>query len=232
MSRLSNELREDLQKLESRLKVGKVVGVVLVLFVAGYLHFAYTQFQMVTDPDELAGFSAGFLATHLETVVDEVGTGARNEAPAVVGKLYEAAGDGLGAVRVGVQEKIASTHGALSLQVIDWSTDYFARVVKENQQLRGLKAGEPLTEDAFGGMRDGFARDLDEFFADSQVDDEVAQATEMIKGIADRLEKLAYNQGLTAQEKEERELLVAWFQMVAPDFAAPTEPLEAMEQSP
>ena len=79
-------------------------------------------------------------------------------------------------------------------------------MVKENQQLRGLKAGEPLTEDAFGGMRDGFARDLDEFFADSQVDDEVAQATEMIKESPIVSEKLAYNQGLTAQEEEEREL--------------------------
>jgi len=232
MSRLRDELNADLEKLQSRLKMGKIVGGLLVLFIAGYLHFAYTQFRLVTDADELAGFSAGFLASHLETVVDEVGTGAKNESPAVVNKLYEAAGDGLGAVRVGVQEKVSETHGALSLQVIDWSTDYFARSVKENQQLRALKAGEPLKEDAFAGMGDGFARDLDEFFADSQVDDEVGQATEMIKGIADRLEKLANNEGLNDQEKEERELLVAWFQMVAPDFTAPTEPLETMEQSP
>lgn len=231
MSRLRDELNDDLIKLQSRLKMGKIVGSVLVLFLVGYLHFVYNQFQLVTDPDELAGFSAGFLSSHLETVVDEVGAGAKNEAPAVVAKLYEAAGDGLGAVRVGVQEKAAETHNALSLQITDWSTDYFARVVKENQQLRAVKAGEPLSEDAFAGMGAGFERDLDEFFTDSQVDDEVAQATDLIKGIADRLEKLSFNKGLTAQEKEERELLVAWFQMVSPDFTAP-EPLEAMEQSP
>ena len=152
MSRLRNELNEDLAKLQSRLKMGKIVGGLVVLFVFGYLHFAYSQFQLVTDPDELAGFSAGFLASHLETVVDEVGAGAQNEAPAVVSKLYEAAGDGLGAVRVGVQEKVAETHNALSLQITDWSTDYFARVVKENQQLRGVKAGEPLSEEAFADL--------------------------------------------------------------------------------
>ncbi len=106
MSRLRDELNADLEKLQSRLKMGKIVGGLLVLFIAGYLHFAYTQFRLVTDADELAGFSAGFLASHLETVVDEVGNGAKNEAPAVVNKLYEAAGDGLGAVRVGVQEKV------------------------------------------------------------------------------------------------------------------------------
>lgn len=232
MSRLSDELKSDLAKEKSKLKTGTIVGALLLVFVLGYLHFAFTQFKLITNPDELAGFTAGFLSTHVETVVDEVGKGAKREAPAMVSQFYSAVGDGIGAMRHGLQTKIGETQNALGIQVTDWATDYFARVVKENQQLKGVKSGEALKEDAFAGMAQGFERDLNEFFADSEVDDEVGQATILIKSIADRLQKLANGKGLSSQEKEERDLLIAWFQMVAPEFEAPTEPLEEMEQTP
>ena len=49
----------------------------------------------------------------------------------------------------------------------------------------------------------------------------------MISGFADRLERYSSGIGLGSDEREERDLLYAWINLVAPDFEGLTEPIEA-----
>jgi len=130
-------------------------------------------------------------------------------------------------VRVSLMDHLRSADSALARQMEAWLGDYFDKLVKENPQMQLiLEKKHAISKEAFAGLGDEIRGDLETMFDASGVDNELGEASAMISGFADRLDRLNRGVALGSDEKEERALLHAWVNLVAPDYVPPSEPLE------
>jgi hypothetical protein len=136
--------------------------------------------------------------------------------------------EGVSVVRVGLMDHMRAGDSALARQMESWLGDYFDKLVKENPQLQLIaEKKHDIAKDAFLGLGDAIRSDLEMMFEAGGIDKEIGEASAMISGFADRLERYASGIGLGRDEREERDLLHAWINLVAPDFEAPTDTIDS-----
>jgi hypothetical protein len=224
---LSQALMDELAASEKNLKVLRVGGVILVLFLVTYLQFIYGNFKSMAEPKGLADIGALMLEEHASEVVQSLEKSLANEAPGHVRTFYQGMTDGISVARVSVMDHMRSADSALARQVESWLGDYFETLVKENPQMQlAATRKQAIAKDAFVGLSDQIRSDLEMMFEAGGVDRELEEASAMISGFADRLERYASGIGLGSDEREERALLHAWINLVAPDFVPTDEPLD------
>jgi hypothetical protein len=208
-------LKDELSKAEKDLKVSMAVAAILAAVVFGYMAWAYSNLKTMTDPAELATFTLGFAQERASSILTGVGETAEAQAPEVADSVYAALGDGAGKLREQLEGEIDSAESEFFQNVEVWLVEYFERLVKENPQLRLAANGQPETARvAFKDLNKIIRKDMEDMFSGAGFDGELKDATAMLQRIADRLEKYGSGASLSADEQEEKDLILAWFQLV------------------
>ncbi|MEE2836198.1 MAG: hypothetical protein VYB65_09295 [Myxococcota bacterium] len=225
---LSQGLMDELAAAEGGLSKLRIGGVVLVIFLIAYLQFMYSQLNAMMEPEGLADIGVMMIEDHATEVVRAVESDFVDSASHHVQEFYTALVEGVPVVRVSLMDHMRAGDSALARQMEAWLTDYFDTLVKENPQLQlAAEKKQIIAQDAFKGLGDIIRSDLEMTFEAGGVDRELGEASAMISGFADRLERYSSGIGLGSDEREERDLLYAWINLVAPDFEGLTEPIEA-----
>ena len=225
---LSQGLMDELVAAESSLKRLRFGGGILIVFLVVYFQFMYNQFASMAEPEGLADIGVMMIEDHANQVVKSVEDDLSLEASTYVQQFYGGLVDGVPVVRVSLMDHMRAADSALARQMEAWLTDYFDTMVKENPQLQLIaEKKQAVARDAFKGLSDIIRADLENTFEAGGVDRELGEASAMISGFADRLERYASGIGLGHDEREERDLLYAWINLVAPEFEALTEPIDA-----
>ena len=224
---LSQGLMDELVAAEGGLKRLKFGGSVLVVFLLVYLQFLYSNFASMAEPEGLADIGVMMIEDHATEVVKSLEGSLAQEAPSHVQDFYAALAGGTVAVRVGLMDHMRAADSALARQLESWLGDYFDKLVKENPQMQLLaEKKQVVSKEAFVGLGDQIRSDLEMMFEAGGVDKELSEATAMISGFADRLERYGSGIGLGSDEQQERDLMHAWINLVAPDFEALQEPID------
>ena len=225
---LSQGLMDELAAAESSLNRLRIGGSVLVVFLIVYLQFMYSQLSAMMEPQGLADIGVMMIEDHASEVVKSVEADFVNSASSHVQDFYAALVSGVPVVRVSLMDHMRSGDSALARQMEAWLTDYFDTLVKENPQLQLVaEKKQNIANDAFKGLSDIIRSDLEVTFEAGGIDRELGEASAMISGFADRLERYSSGIGLGHDEREERDLLYAWINLVAPDFEGLVEPIDS-----
>ena len=215
---LVDALRAEVALGEKNLRNSKIVGVVLAIFAFSYLQWGYSQIRKVVDPELLAEASVGYAREHLSTALDAAGAAAKDRAPEMVGQLYASLGNYLEGLRAEAEAKIRDGDSVYGTEVQNWVREYFSNLVRENQQLKLASDDDPkVAAKAFLGLGKGVRTDVETMFSEG-MDHELGEATDHLSKVSGHLRRLAGNNGLTKEEKEERELIVAILQFIDPDL--------------
>ena len=227
-NKLSQGLMDELAAAENSLKRLRIGGSILVVFLLVYLQFLYVNFASMAEPNGLADIGVMMIEDHATEVVKSLETNLAAEAPSHVQNFYTAMAEGVSVVRVGLMDHMRAGDSALARQMESWLGDYFDKLVKENPQLQLIaEKKHDIAKDAFLGLGDAIRSDLEMMFEAGGIDKEIGEASAMISGFADRLERYASGIGLGRDEREERDLLHAWINLVAPDFEAPADTIDS-----
>ena len=225
---LSQGLMDELAAAESSLNRLRIGGSVLVVFLIVYLQFMYSQLSAMMEPQGLADIGVMMIEDHASEVVKSVEADFVNSASSHVRDFYAALVSGVPVVRVSLMDHMRAGDSALARQMEAWLTDYFDTLVKENPQLQLVaEKKQNIANDAFKGLSDIIRSDLEVTFEAGGIDRELGEASAMISGFADRLERYSSGIGLGHDEREERDLLYAWINLVAPDFEGLVEPIDS-----
>ena len=225
---LSQGLMDELAAAEGGLNRLRYGGSVLVVFLVVYFQFMYGQFASMAEPEGLADIGVMMIEDHANQVVKSVEDDLSTASPNYVQQFYNGMVDGVPVVRVSLMDHMRAADSALARQMEAWLTDYFDTMVKENPQLQLIaEKKHSVAKDAFRGLGDIIRADLENTFEAGGVDRELSEASAMISGFADRLERYSSGIGLGYDEREERDLLYAWINLVAPEFEGLTEPIDS-----
>ena len=225
---LNQALMDEVTDAEKSLRRLKIGGGILALFLVVYLQLIFGQFAVMAEPDGLADIGVFMLEENAADVVISIESGLADSAYTNVQAFYDGMVNGVAVVRVSMMDNIRAADSALARQMEAWLGDYFDKFVKENPQLQLIAEKKvEVAKDAFSGLGDQVRSDLEMMFEAGGVDKELGEATAMISGFADRLERYTSGIGLGQDEREERDLIHAWVNLVAPDFVPPTEDIEA-----
>jgi hypothetical protein len=225
---LNKVLMDEVTDAEKGLRRLKIGGGLLIAFLLVYLQLIFGQFAVMAEPDGLADIGVFMLEENAADVVTSIEAGLSHSASTNVQAFYDGMVNGVAVVRVGMMDNIRAADSALARQMEAWLGDYFDKFVKENPQLQLIAEKKAdIAKDAFAGLSDHVRADLELMFEAGGLDKELGEATAMISGFADRLERYTSGIGLGHDEREERDLIHAWVNLVAPDFEAPTEDIEA-----
>ena len=225
---LSQGLMDELAAAERSLKRLRIGGSVLVVFLVVYLQFMYSQLSAMMEPEGLADIGVMMIEDHASEVVQSVEADFVSSASNHVQEFYTALVGGVPVVRVSLMDHMRAGDSALARQMEAWLTDYFDTLIKENPQLQLVaEKKQSVSKDAFKGLSDIIRSDLEMTFEAGGIDRELGEASAMISGFADRLERYSSGIGLGHDEREERDLLYAWINLVAPDFEGLVDPIDS-----
>jgi hypothetical protein len=212
-AKLEQLLQEDVDRAEMDFRKSVFILGALLLFVFGYMHWAYSQLRQMVEPRALAEASIGFAHGYATDALAEVAESGPEYAPKIAGAALRLLEESAATAVWDLESHLHEHQLALQSGVESWLGDYFDELIAANPQIGQLQGKTISVDDVFRGVEDDLRRDLQEFI-DGAVGPEVTEATATMRDLADRLTRYASVEGLSGAEREERELILAWLEIL------------------
>lgn len=209
-------LREDLAAANKSFKRSVAVIALLACFFVIYLQVVYSRISGFVTPETLADVAVGFAEAQASDALATLSTTAQSAAPDAAQAMFTFLADSIGTLRSDVEETLQRSQNEIATNTEAWLRDYVDKVLYDGSALAKIEGNDPQAEsEALGQIRKNIDKDVEVFFA-STVDAHLDSFTKHIAELRGKLQRYATGAVSSPREQEERDLIMAWLQMIDP----------------
>ena len=205
---LQKEVERQRKKTASSATVTLVVGLILLIFIAGYFTFGYTMFKSVLDPEQLVAATTDMIENQLPEYRKTIEGEIKNNAPTWAEQASEQGLAALPQLRERIENAAIDQANNMIENFAVMSEDEFRRVLRENKDIlqdsfKQLASEEELSEDMLKLVEDALEKQLQ-----GSMEENASTILRQLRNINMALEDLADDNELTQDERKMREVLM------------------------
>jgi hypothetical protein len=206
LDQVQRELAVRRAQVERSATITLVVGLVLLLLLAGYFTYGYVQIKSITEPKQLVAAGTAMFQDYAAKARPDIEKQIIDSAPGWAKHLSDQLIASMPDVRKQLEGVVLDQVTAQAQEAQMLTSQHFESFLKDNRglietHLRELSSNEKLTQQSLKQLQDALEKS---FEGDMQ-----SQAHAMLQGLeslSKRVKRLAANKGLTHEEDVERRL--------------------------
>lgn len=223
LERLERQIASQRTRIARGSRVTLFIALLLLIALAGWFYFGYTNFHEVTRPQMVVQAAEGFIDTNLPELRKAVEAEIVRSAPGWAEQLSLELQSGMPQAREHLENYIVEQMDAVLHETNSMSQDQFRTFLKENrgvleQGFKDLASSPTVAEETMQNVIDA----LDKQFS-KQMQVESADLFSTVSMMKKKLDRLATAQNLSNEQQLERRMLMLTRRMKLETFAESAE---------
>jgi hypothetical protein len=235
-------LVSELHKEQKATRLSYIVSAVLVVFVMLYTSWLGSRINLLLEPEGLALTASGLVQEATPQIGADLEATLVDGAPEIARSVSQSIVDAIPTFRVYVEEQLGPVIDTTAEEMAAAAVAKLSERVANHEMVEGRETAE-LANAIVDEFRAGLDLALDEADEDGETPRERIEASlESLEKIDRELKILARGRSLTDTQQQERDLLMAWLQMIvntettmpspAAEQAAPIDPAAEPAEAP
>ena len=207
-------LLDELEKERKSTKISFIVSAVLVVIVVLYTSWLGSRINLILDPEGLALTASGLVIEAMPGISAELEATLVDGAPEIARSVSQGIIDAIPTFRLYMEEQLGPVIDTTAEEMATAAVTKLAEKVEAHEVVEGQENAE-MANAIVAEFEAGLEFALDDPDENGETPRErIAASLESLEKIDRELKILARGRGLTDSQVQERDLLMAWLQMI------------------